>query len=127
MPRILIVDDSSDLLNILHWSLQRKGYSCSTAYYKAGIFNSLSKPKLVPALIIMDIDLNGDDGRNICMEIKENPTTKNIPIILCSGNHDLLQTFRDYQADDFIKKPFEINNIVEKIENLISKKAALLA
>src|SRR6188768_2528335 len=124
MPRILIVDDSSDLLNILNWSLQRKGFSCSTAYYKAGIFNSLSKPKLLPALIIMDIDLNGDDGRKICMEIKENPGTKNIPIILCSGNHELLKGFRDYQADDFIEKPFEIHNVVEKIETLISGNAA---
>jgi DNA-binding response OmpR family regulator len=117
MSQILLIDDSSDLLNILNWSLHRKGYTCSTAYYRAGIMYELSR--VIPSLIIMDINLGNDDGRKICRGIKKNPATRHIPVILCSGNHELLLNYKSCLADDFIEKPFAIDEVIMKIENLI--------
>lgn len=122
MSQILLVDDCSDLLNILKWSLQRNGYSCSTAYYREGLFYSISKK--TPSLIIMDVDLNGDDGRHICAEIKNNIDTSMIPVMLCSGKHDLAHSFKHALADDFIQKPFEMENIIRKINLLLPAKPA---
>lgn len=119
MSQILIVDDSSDLLNVLSWSLKRKGYTCDTACYREGIFSKLSE--FTPLLIIMDVNLNEEDGRKICMEIKQNSRTRHIPILLFSGMHDLLRDFRSWLADDFIEKPFEMSNIIKKIENLVRR------
>ena len=114
MSSILLVDDSPDFLNVLQWSLQRKGFKCDTAYYRDRIFDKLANAP--PDLIIMDIDLNREDGRNICREIKSNPETMLIQIFLISGNHDLLENYAQYLANDFIQKPFEMSTILQKIE-----------
>jgi DNA-binding response OmpR family regulator len=118
MSQILLIDDSPDFLNVFNWSLKRKGYTCETAYYKERVFDKLSK--ILPALIIIDINLNGEDGRLICLDIKQNKRTSNIPVILCSARHDLLKEHSLYMADDFIEKPFEINSAIVKIEKLIN-------
>ncbi|MEO6670685.1 MAG: response regulator [Ferruginibacter sp.] len=117
MAQILLIDDSRDFLDVFNWSLKRKGYSCETAYYKERIFEKLDK--LLPALIIIDINLNGEDGRFICRDIKENIRTRNIPVILCSARHDLLKEHSLYLADDFIEKPFDMDSVILKIEKLI--------
>ncbi|MFT3910948.1 MAG: response regulator [Ferruginibacter sp.] len=117
MSKILLVDDSPDFLDIFHWSLKRKGYLCETAYYRERIFDKLTK--FSPQLIIMDINLPGDDGRYICRDIKENKVTMHIPVILCSARHDLLTEHAAFLADDFIEKPFETSAILIKIEKLI--------
>lgn len=113
----MIVDDSPDLLNILHWSLKRCGYSCETAYYREGLIRNISTT--VPALILMDVNLDADDGRQLCLELKQNPATKTIPVILCSARHELLQNFKSFLADDYIEKPFEMKLLVSKIEKLL--------
>ena len=117
MLKILIVDDSPDLLNILNWSLKRCGYSCETAYYRKGLLRNISTT--VPALILMDVNLDAEDGRQLCLELKENPLTKTIPVILCSARHELLHNFKSFLADDFIEKPFEMKLLVSKIEKLL--------
>ncbi len=118
MAKILIVDDSTDLLQIFHWMLQKKGYDCVTTYYKEGLFVKLEK--LTPSLVILDVNLHGEDGRNICKQIKENPQTKDIPVILCSGDHELLKDYKACKADDFLEKPFDTNTVVQKIEAIIN-------
>lgn len=118
MAKILIVDDSTDLLNIFYWMLQKKGYDCVTTYYKEGLFDKLSK--LTPSLVILDVNLSGEDGRNICSQIKSDPQTMQIPVILCSGNHELLKDYKACGADDFLEKPFEISTVVQKIEAIMN-------
>ena len=117
MSQILLIDDSPDFLNVFNWCLKRKGYTCETAYYKERIFDKLSG--ILPALIIIDINLGDEDGRFICRDIKKNDRTKNIPVILCSARHDLLQDHALYMANDFIEKPFDIKSVIIKIEKLI--------
>ncbi|MEP7165672.1 MAG: response regulator [Ferruginibacter sp.] len=119
MSKILIVDDSPDMLTVFNWLLHKRGYDCVTTYYKKGIFNQLAK--FTPSLIILDVNLIGEDGREICMEIKSNPETKKVPVIICSGNHDLLANYEEYLADDYLEKPFEINTVIKKIEHVLNK------
>ncbi|MEO8770059.1 MAG: response regulator [Ferruginibacter sp.] len=86
MSQILLIADSPDFLNVFNWCLNRKGYTCEKAYYRERIFAKLTE--LLPALIIIDINLGEEDGRFICRDIKENDRTRNIPVILCSARHD---------------------------------------
>ncbi len=60
-----------------------------------------------------------DDGRSICTEIKQNALTKNIPVILCSGQAEKLVDFRDWLADDIIQKPLELNKVFSKISGFL--------
>lgn len=123
MSKILVVDDSPDLLNLFYWVLQKRGYDCVTTYNKQGLFYQLSL--FTPSLIILDVNLKGDDGRDICMEIKSNPVTKDIPVIICSGRHDLLNNYETFLADDFLKKPFEISTVVKKIDKILNKQLGI--
>ena len=72
----------------------------------------------------MDILLDGNDGRQICKELKTDNETKNIPVILLSGSHELLRNFREFSADDIIEKPFEFEDVERKIKWALTKKKA---
>lgn len=120
MKHILLLDDNVDSLDVLKWSLQRSGYTCSTTYYRQGLFYSLSKSKAQPSLIIMDVNLGADDGREICYKIKSGEETKYIPVMLCSGNDEMLINFKSFLADDIIHKPFNMPEMMEKISRLVS-------
>jgi len=119
MPKILVVDDSPDLLNVLSWILQKNGFQCITTYYREGMFSQLEK--FIPAMIFLDIKLGDDDGRTICKLFKSNPQTKDIPVILCSGDHSLLENFESYHADACLKKPFDTSTILRTIEGIVQK------
>ncbi|MEO7960003.1 MAG: response regulator transcription factor [Ginsengibacter sp.] len=113
MKRILVVDDDKDILNILKLILQMNGFEVMvTPFAEEALPKSLAYD---PQLILLDVFLSGSDGREICNLIKENPETKDIPVVIFSAHsnhHDVLQ---HCNADDFISKPFDISELVEKI------------
>ena len=125
MSKILLVDDSSDLLNVFPWILKKRGYDCVTTYYKDGLFYQLTK--FTPSIIIIDVKLDAEDGRELCRSIKEDPVTKNIPVIICSGDPYLLENFKECLADDFLEKPLQINDVIIKLDNLLKNKAHPIA
>jgi len=72
-----------------------------------------------PDLIILDVMVGGDDGRDICREIKA-AGHRQIPVILYSANPELLVNYRECNADDVLNKPFEIKELLEKVRNGLS-------
>lgn len=112
--KILLVDDSEDLLWFLPKLLEKKGFEVDVAISKKELISKLISEPL-PNLIMLDVRLSGDDGRKVCDELKGNSSFKKIPIILISGNPDLLKDYPHYRADDIIEKPFTLDIIVDKI------------
>jgi CheY-like chemotaxis protein len=74
-----------------------------------------------PDLLLLDIWMSGQDGRDICKYLKKNPTTKNIPIILVSASRDIMQSAKNAGADDFIAKPFEMETLLDKVRHYTEK------
>lgn len=114
MKRVLIVDDNQEILNILEILLDMEGYEvkCSDSGY--GITDTVKSYH--PDLILLDIMLGPLDGRDLCKSLKSNPDTTNIPIIMISASHDIYSlNDKDCKAEAFIAKPFNINNLVEKV------------
>jgi DNA-binding response OmpR family regulator len=64
---------------------------------------------------LLDVLLSGKDGRTIARQLKSQEDTKHIPIIMFSAHPSAEQTAREAGADDFIAKPFEIDDLLEKI------------
>jgi DNA-binding response OmpR family regulator len=121
MAKILIVDDSEALVTMLSQILSKEGFEVDSVFSRQElVLNLLSA---TPDLILMDVRLSGDDGRKICRDLKSNSSYKNIPIILLSGSHELLQSFEDYNADDMIEKPFDMQAILQKISKALNKAA----
>ncbi len=113
MKRILVVDDDKDILNILKLILQMNGFEVLvTPNGDEALSKSLSYS---PQLVLLDVFLSGSDGRDICNILKGNPATKNIPVVIFSAHSNLQDVLKVCNADDFISKPFDINDLVEKI------------
>jgi DNA-binding response OmpR family regulator len=113
MSKILIVDDSEPLVVMLSEILIKNGFEVAAAMSRQELVHVLLST--APDLILMDVRLSGDDGRKICRDLKANSLYKNIPVILLSGSHELLESFADYNADDIVEKPFDMELILGKI------------
>jgi len=122
MKKIIVVDDDEEVLDTIELVLEIGGYEVEPLSDAEGLHETIGE--FNPDLIILDIVLGKIDGRTLCNEIKTNPKTKHIPILMMSGLYkaeeiNLLVT----PPDDFMPKPFKMDVLLEKIENLISKKA----
>lgn len=115
-----MIDDDKDLLLVTKSFLQRKGFdiaACST-WDEA----STELKRFNPQLIIIDVFLEELDGFQICNKLKSSPFTRHIPILILSGYPRLAETaIYEFGADDFVSKPFEINELISKIHGIISK------
>jgi DNA-binding response OmpR family regulator len=120
MANILILDDSKDLLNMIKNIFQLHNYDVRTATTKSSLLAHLEIFK--PDIILMDVLLDGENGRDICKELKENTDTKNVAIILLSGSHEQLRNYEECKADDILEKPFEFEDVEKKIKYLLTKK-----
>ena len=117
MSKLLIVDDSAALLEVMKNILERNGYTVKTLNRAPEIYNEISEFK--PDLLILDIYLAGEDGREICKEIRKNVETRQICILVFSASPKTLEDYKSYCADDFIEKPFDITKLVEKIKSVL--------
>lgn len=113
MSRILVVDDDLDILSVMKILLTMKGFEVE-AISKGDI--ALSKTEsFKPDLILLDVLISGHDGRTICKQLKSNKETSHIPVIMFSAHPGAAATITDYGANDFIAKPFDVNNLMKKV------------
>lgn len=119
MSKLLIVDDSTDLLEAMDLILTQKGYTVKTL----PTLNSLNATieDFNPDLVILDIFLGGKDGREICKDLRNIVENKYLCIIIFSASPKALENFQSYGADDCLEKPFGINNLIEKIEFVLNR------
>jgi DNA-binding response OmpR family regulator len=122
MSKILIVDDDDEILDSLDYLLTANGFIVETERRWQNISKTIDL--FGPDLILLDVALGGEDGRNISRQIKSSVFTKNIRVILLSANHNAKRNLPDSLADDFIKKPFEPKELIEKIQSHFSNKVA---
>lgn len=119
MSKILIVDDSQALVSMLMEVLGKEGYEVEAVFSRQELVLNLLAAS--PDLILLDVRLSGEDGRKICRDLKANSSFKNIPVILLSGSPELLESFAEYNADDIIEKPFDMQVLLNKINKALLK------
>jgi len=118
VSKLLIVDDSVALLEVMKSILERNGYTVKTLNRTPDIYQVINE--FQPDLLILDIYLAGEDGREICKEIRKNAETQHVCILVFSASPKTLEDYRNYCADDFIEKPFDITILVEKIKSVLN-------
>ena len=124
MKKILVIDDEESILEVVQLVLEGEGYDVRTS------INSDLLPHFNgerPHLILLDVLLSGTDGRDICRQLKSNPQTAHIPIILLSAHSDADKLADASGADDFLEKPFDVDVLVAKVEkHLVSPSPEIL-
>jgi DNA-binding response OmpR family regulator len=115
MPKkILIVDDNEFMVEIMTHILHNKGYEVVSLYTGDEVLSHIKTDH--PDLIILDIMLPGMDGRDICKAIKLQKSTRNLPVIICSGEEHLEESMYQKGApNDILHKPFDINALLSKV------------
>src|ERR1700753_1295352 len=115
MKKILIVDDNKLIVEVMTYILVNKGYKVISLYNGHQVFNKVKTSH--PDLIILDDTLPGMQGREICQLLKLNRSTRNLPVIMCSGNDDIDDSLEQKGApNDILHKPFDVDSLVDKVE-----------
>jgi DNA-binding response OmpR family regulator len=113
LPRILVVDDDNDLLDMMCVLLETAGFNAECISNENQLYPCITASR--PDLLLMDIYLHAADGRDLCRELKNNPLYAKIPVILYSAGHITAASIESSKADAFVVKPFDINMMIEKI------------
>ena len=120
MSRILVVDDDTDILSVMEILLTMKGFEVEVTAKGENTFPKINT--FHPDLILLDVLISGHDGRTICKQLKSNEETRHIPVIMFSAHPGAAATIADYGADDFIAKPFDVNNLIQKVNSQLAFK-----
>lgn len=119
--KILVIDDETELLKAISIRLKTSGYEVSTAQDGQ---EGLEKAKsLNPDLIVLDILMPKMDGYEVCRLLKFDEKYKSIPVIMLTAKtQDIDKAMgKKVGADDYITKPFETQDLVEKIKKYIGE------
>jgi DNA-binding response OmpR family regulator len=111
--KIMIMDDDAAIVDAITMMLEFEGYEVIST---SDATNLLSSNVPLPDLLLLDIWMSGTDGRDICKHLKQSRKTKALPIVLVSASREIEKSARDSGADDFLSKPFEANDLLQKIE-----------
>src|SRR6185503_20614035 len=118
--RIMVVDDDPEIVELFVDVLERDGrFEVKTAStgYDAGIITQ----EFMPDLLILDYMLPDINGNVVCQTIRQNPNFEHMKIIIVSGvvNQDEIGDLLKAGADEFVKKPFNIEKLIERIGELL--------
>ena len=115
MKKILFIEDETDQIMMMQTRLEAYGYEFTAALDgEEGIQKAI---ELKPDIILLDIVMPKMNGYQVCAELKKNPDTCDIPIIVitASGARDLEQRCKELQVQEIIRKPYESSHLAERI------------
>jgi DNA-binding response OmpR family regulator len=116
---ILVVDDDQEIGFMMKLMLEHKGYSVIIEE-RAERTEEILRNHSVD-LVILDMLIAGVKGTDVSVRLKNNAATANIPIMMITALPDAEQTCREAGADDFIYKPFEMQHLLSKINQLVKR------
>ena len=114
--KILIADDDPGIQDILTIIFERAGFEVEI---KKNGEDLLNNKFTMPDLFLVDKQLSGYNGLDICRYLKSQRHTKNIPVIMISASPDIGRSSREAGADAYIEKPFEITNVVDLVNSYV--------
>ena len=120
--KIVIVDDYEESCKLLTEILSSQ-YDCTYTSDSSTAIDLIKTSR--PDLILLDYKMPGVMGVDICRMLRENETTKNIPIIFVSGAATIDERIQAFEtgADDFISKPFHVKELILRIKARLAEKA----
>ena len=119
--RILVIDDDIDLLMLLERRLQKENYEVETAVSLHEAEDTIEY--FSPHLILLDININGDDGRQLCWKIKNDEQYSDIKIIIMSGYDFDTGRAILFGADELLAKPLHADYLLHRIALHLSNEA----
>ena len=111
--KIIIIEDDPDILDVMSCILANEGYEVISSVDP----KPLDDVQVIqPMLILMDNRLKGTFGADFCRQFKTDPATSNYPVAIVSATPSLDRVAADSLADDFLPKPFDIEELVALVK-----------
>ena len=122
--KILVVDDHADLLELLRLQFKEEGFAIATA--SNGVDGLRKARSLLPDVILLDAVLPELDGFAVCETLRNDPTTRSIPVILITGLPGQFPRCAAMEsgATDFVSKPINPMEIVSKVKAMFEKESS---
>lgn len=118
MKQIHVVEDDQDIRQVIEFILEEEGYQVKVFPDASSFHASLTES--VPDLFLLDVMLPDGNGLDLCNEIRTTTAIKDVPIIVMSAHASPVNIFKHCTANDFISKPFDLNDILFKIKKQIT-------
>lgn len=120
-PKILIIEDERSLIDILSYNLSREGFDVSAS--SDGAEGLRRAQASVPDLVLLDLMLPGLDGLQICRQLRSDPKTQGIRILMVTAKSEEVDEIVGFNmgADDYVAKPFKIKPLISRIKALLRR------
>jgi DNA-binding response OmpR family regulator len=122
-PLVLVADDEDDIRSLVSFRLKRAGYEVITA--ADGEEALLLATTRLPDLVVLDMMMPKATGLEVTRSMREQSTTKDIPIILLTARAQEADVARGFDAgaDDYVKKPFSPQDLQARVQALLERSA----
>lgn len=114
---IYVVEDNPCIREIIEYMLTEDLYEVKACANTSGFWQEMEKG--LPDMVILDIMLPDGNGLDICNALKQNSKTYNIPVMMMSANNHINAVKAKCRAEDFINKPFDLNDFASRVERYV--------
>ncbi|MBT8319722.1 MAG: response regulator [Gramella sp.] len=119
MANILIVDDDRTIGFMLQDILEFSGHKVTVSQEPRKTKENIQNNNI--DLILLDKLISGVDGTDVCKTLKEDEEVAHIPVIMMSALHNVDEICKSAGAVDFLSKPFDMDTLTAKVENILQK------
>jgi two-component system phosphate regulon response regulator PhoB len=118
---ILIVDDEPDVVDLLVFNLQKSGFKTMTA--RDGNVALQKARDELPGLVVLDLMLPGIDGTDVCRQLKSDPKTAHIPVVMLTAKAEEIDRIvgPQFEADDYVTKPFSPRELALRVKTILRR------
>lgn len=122
--QVVVVEDESDILEVLSYNLRREGFEVSSSLDGAQGLALIQQQ--LPDLVLLDLMLPGIDGLEICRRLKSNPVSQHIPIVMVTakGEESDVVLGLGIGADDYLVKPFSPKELIARVKAVLRRTSA---
>ncbi|TCD25467.1 response regulator [Pedobacter psychrodurus] len=118
MARIILLEDDTDIREVVQWILESENYE---VFGFVNVADFMDRDlNLVPDLYILDVMLPDGSGLDVCSHIRNESRDAQVPIIIMSAHASLEQVSSGCVADAFIQKPFDVDSLLKKVNELVN-------
>ena len=112
MKKVLVIEDDVDTVQCINYLINDLGFKF---VHSESLLSTIDIIKSNPDIIILDYYLPNGHGNQLCLELKSNLLTKEIPVILMSTHPNLRNISKECGADAYLEKPFDLNNLIQMV------------
>lgn len=114
---IFVVEDNASIREMLEFLLKEEEFEVVSCPNSQAFWQAIQMQ--LPDMVVLDVMLPDGNGVDICTQLKGNVKTHNIPVMMMSANNQLNKIKSKCGAEDYINKPFDLNDFVERVEHYL--------